>query len=178
MIKNHNWRVFFAIPLSSHDQEEVRNSLARSDVPLLPVAANPANWHVTLFFIQSIEHSIIDKLIQSIQKKTWHQKFELTLDHLGCFPEPKSAHTLWLGIGDGKSILMELILELSELLHEMGYPTSTELGQLSNGHPYNGHLTLSRLPEPQNLTDILKMRIHPIRLRVNRFSLFRKNSKF
>lgn len=162
---NHFWRMFFAIPLTSIKQEELRQNLLRSDVQLPARVIEPPGWHITLFFINSIAEEKVELLIKQVREKTWPEKFEITLDHFGASPSAQAASTIWLGLSKGKSILNELIAELSEELSEFGLPTDPQFA--------NGHLVLSRMSVPKNVTDLLEKEFLPIHLQVKRFTLFR-----
>jgi 2'-5' RNA ligase len=165
--RNSNWRVFFALPIDSESREQLKLSLNHSEIALPPRATIPATWHITLAFIQAIEQSKVEKLIHRASAQTWPEPFVLTLDHLGAFPSGQRAEVLWCGTSEGSSRVEELASELSRMLHEFGLPTARRFSL--------GHLTLSRLPRPQDVTSLLPKPMRPVRLHVPRFVLFRSD---
>src|SRR5262245_50914702 len=77
-------------------QEELRQTGA--DVKWV----EPENLHVTLLFLGEVDLRDTPKLCQAVKQTCLqHQRFSLTVEHLGAFPTPRRPRTLWAGVSEG-----------------------------------------------------------------------------
>lgn len=172
MNKNKKLRLFLAAPLDYDTQEQLRQSLSLADIELPKRAVNPESWHITLYFIGTATQEEAKKLTDYFSSRTWPKKFELSLDHLGAFPKPEHAKILWCGVGSGVKALAELVEEISQLLIEAGFPPDSKF----NSEFYRGHVTLSKMKEATDLSELADKLIRPTILPVERFVLFRSHA--
>ena len=164
-------RVFIglAIPreVETRISELCRKLKKGADKKDLDVMWSPKDkWHVTLVFIGDI---LIEKLapLEKILEDFFTQEkaFDIGVRKLGAFPEIQGARFLWTGVtkSDG---LVTLRQRLIEALAPWGH-TPTEL-------EFTPHITLGRLRNHKNITDLLSpwIRADFGKIRVNEAILF------
>ncbi len=135
-------RLFLGIPISidvsKNLEQQVRQFPGRS-VP-------PQNWHLTLHFLGSVEEEKLELIHDALQTLPPGAPFTITFDHLGSFPHPKRAHSLWIGCGEGSPEIQRLVQITGEALSSLGFTIDSRL--------YTPHLTVRRYSIPH---DIVKM---------------------
>jgi RNA 2',3'-cyclic 3'-phosphodiesterase len=136
-------RLFVAIDLPQNLREKIQilyqHKIAGAKwVPLEQV-------HLTLRFIGEVEESFFQEVRETLKGIT-SDSFEVSLQGLGCFPDPKRARVLWLGL-IAPPIIYELQNKIELLLQS--------LGLASEERPFSPHLTLARLKFP-NAKEVAK----------------------
>lgn len=126
------------------------------------------NIHLTLKFLGDIERSMIDQIsreLKSIAEKT--RRFEMAIDHLGVFPNPRRPRVLWVGVNDGRDQLSELAAQVDDALAGLGFPKEERA--------FRPHLTLARIKASHDLTSALEAneRFNRLSVEVNSFELIR-----
>ncbi len=140
------YRLFVAVPLwdefrmtaSKHLEE-----LMRYRWPLRWV--KPENWHLTLQFLGDVEVSRIQELSKAIRTSVQgHSPFEIELGEIGGFPRTSKARVLWVGVKQGRELLLELAKSARKGCVDGGCPGDKK--------PFEAHLTLARAKEaPVNI---------------------------
>ena len=166
---NDKWKVFFAVPFSDENRKALQKNLIESEIQLPEREIESSNWHITIFFVGMMDCSKVAPLIQTLSGRSWPRKFEISLNHLGAFPDINRAQVLWWGVGTGKDELHELAQILTNFLQDLGFTTDPK--------SFQGHLTLSRLRQPKDLRKLLNTPLKPVSVSVNRFVLFRSRSE-
>jgi len=99
------------------------------------------NFHITLKFIGELKSS---KEVQDNLRGINYSKFSLALQELDAFPNSKKARVLFIkGYSNGH------LEELAKMVHD-----ATRSIKLD--HPFQPHLTIMRLREPADLSNIIE----------------------
>ena len=132
-------RSFLAIELPTLIAErlqKLQEDLKASDADVRWV--DPKNIHLTLKFFGSIEESQIDSILQSIEISVQSkQPFWVSVRGMGAFPHPKNPRVIWVGLVEGKEVLVQFQKQLEASLEKVGFQTEDR-----SFHP---HLTLGRV---------------------------------
>jgi 2'-5' RNA ligase len=108
------------------------------------------NIHLTLKFIGEVSPASIDKLTHLLHTTAAScSDFEISIGGLGCFPNPKQARVLWIGI--------QAAAEL-EALHQAIEAGCARLGYGAGARPFSPHLTIGRVREHISPADQQKIR--------------------
>lgn len=78
--------------------------------------------------------------------------FEIILDHIGAFPKPNKAHSLWIGASVGSQQLTELVHKTGEGLLKLHFS--------SDSHPYVPHITVQKFKPAHNIRKLIEK--HPL----------------
>jgi 2'-5' RNA ligase len=115
----------------------LQETLARSGADVKWV--EPDNLHVTLLFLGEVEDRDVPALCRAVAEVAErHDGFRLSVEGVGCFPNPRRPRVVWVGVGDGHAELVKL--------HEALEPPLLELGcYRREERAYTPHLTLGRV---------------------------------
>jgi len=101
-----------------------------------------ANLHVTLKFLGNARPAQIARLAESLAHKAARiEPFDVELAGIGCFPSPRRARVIWIGVGDGTEPLRRLA--------EKAEGAGEKAGFARESRPFSGHLTLGRVRMPR-----------------------------
>lgn len=132
-------RSFLAIELPRTIQnriDEVQRDLKSSHADIRWVS--PDKIHLTLKFFGNIEESRVDSIIQSIEEPVHTlSPFPLKVRGVGAFPHLKNPRVIWMGLVDGKEILISFQKQLETALKKIGFQ--------AEDRPFHPHLTLGRM---------------------------------
>jgi len=139
-------RCFIAIELDPAVREAIgrlqarlRKELRGSDSGLRWVRAE--NIHLTLKFLGEIPDDAVPAVgAAADQTAAAFNPFEFEIAEVGSFPPERPARVVWVGVGHGRSALLELQKALDQALEEIGYPREER--------PFSAHLTLARVSQP------------------------------
>jgi RNA 2',3'-cyclic 3'-phosphodiesterase len=142
-------RTFIAIPLP----DACRMMLARMQQNLQRYRAE-VRWvaipsiHLTLKFLGEADTAIIPQLAEALESlSNTQRRFELKLQGLGCFPNPRNPRVIWCGVAGEIERLSALQQKVEIACGALGFaPEDREF------HP---HLTLGRVNGKRNLQPIL-----------------------
>jgi 2'-5' RNA ligase len=132
-------RSFLAIELPKpilRKIEEVQGDLrsTRADVRWV----NPEKIHLTLKFFGNIEESGIDPIFKSIGEPIRDTSpFSLKVRGVGAFPNLKNPRVIWMGLVDGKEVLILFQKQIETQLEKIGFQPEDR--------PFHPHLTLGRM---------------------------------
>jgi len=140
------YRLFFAVSIP----QEIRTQLSMDlqdffgdeGMPGRPV--QPANWHLTLRFLGDVPVQNIPTIQEALEAAELDAPFQLKLGGLGAFRHPTSATVLWVNLEDPEEALSGLASKINTALAAAGVPVETR--------PFVGHLTVSRIRRPQNVS--------------------------
>jgi RNA 2',3'-cyclic 3'-phosphodiesterase len=113
-------------------------------------AVESENMHLTLKFLGEVEPKRLPPLVESL-KKAARQPFDITLEGLGVFPNPKTARVLWGGLSAGQSDVVALAQVIDSSCSALGFPLEQRF------HP---HITLGRIKnvkDPDGLRRFLEI---------------------
>jgi 2'-5' RNA ligase len=131
-------RSFLAIELPEAIRrkiEEVQKELKQSHADVRWV--NPQNIHLTLKFFGNIDESRIDPIVKSLEGPIeTTSPFSLSVRGMGSFPHFRNPRVVWMGLEEGKEVLVALQERVDEELKKIGFEPEER-----DFHP---HLTLGR----------------------------------
>jgi 2'-5' RNA ligase len=140
--EGERWRVFLAIEVPGAVREGLSGPLTALE-PLRDVVRINAieRIHLTLHFLGHLPRSHVEQLQPALAPVVGrHQRFRLTAEGVGAFPDLRRPRVLWAGIaGADLPKLMALQTDMSDALRTAGLTLEDRF------HP---HLTLARVPRP------------------------------
>jgi len=99
----------------------------------------PENLHITLLFLGEVDDRTMPDVCRVVAEQAQqHHPFSLSIERVGCFPNPRRPHVLWLGVGQGTQELCALHDDLEPPLLALGCYRREE-------RKYTPHLTLGRV---------------------------------
>jgi 2'-5' RNA ligase len=99
----------------------------------------PENLHLTLLFLGEVEDRTVPALCRAVAEVcAGHGRFRMSIEGVGCFPNPRRPRIVWVGVGAGKQELVTLHDALEPPLLDLGCYRREE-------RQYTPHLTLGRL---------------------------------
>jgi 2'-5' RNA ligase len=116
--------------------DELQRELRRTEADVKWV--RPEGIHLTLKFLGSIHPDDVERISQSIAPAIagW-EPFEVRVQGMGCFPNPRNPRVVWLGMDRGKEILTSLQQAVEKNAAELSFPPEDR--------PFSPHLTLGRV---------------------------------
>lgn len=132
-------RTFIAVDLGRTLRERcvaLQETLSRAEDDVKWVEEK--NLHATLLFLGEVNDRDLPVLCDAVAEvsKT-HGTFTLSLDGVGCFPNPRRPRTVWVGVGQGAAELTALHDALEVPLLELGCYRREE-------RQFTPHITLGR----------------------------------
>jgi 2'-5' RNA ligase len=132
-------RSFLAIELPKpilRKIEEVQGDLRLTHADVRWV--NPEKIHLTLKFFGNIEESRIDPIFKAMEEPIRSTSpFSLKVRGVGAFPQMKNPRVIWMGLANGKEILVSLQKQIEIRLEKIGFQPEDR--------PFHPHLTLGRM---------------------------------
>jgi 2'-5' RNA ligase len=133
-------RTFLAVDLGKPLRDRcvaLQESLARSAAGVKWVEAE--NIHVTLLFLGEVdERAVIDVCRAAAETCGRFDRFPLSVETVGCFPNPRRPRVVWAGVGAGGPELVALHDALEPPLLALGCYRREE-------RQYTPHITLGRV---------------------------------
>lgn len=131
-------RTFLAIELPV----TVRNRIGEVQKDLKSLNAdvrwvNPENIHLTLKFFGNIEKGTVGPIIESIDEPARATPpFFIKVHGVGAFPSSKNPRVIWMGLREGKEVLISFQRWLEKEIEKIGFRPEDR--------PFHPHLTLGR----------------------------------
>jgi 2'-5' RNA ligase len=131
-------RLFLAINLPGEERERLSNETAPLRAAGLPVRwVPPANLHLTLRFLGSVEASLVQPIMEAAARAVdGLEAFDVPISGVGAFPGPHRPRVLWIGAKDVPP-LRRLHAALEEALAPLGFAPG--------GRAFQPHVTLGRV---------------------------------
>jgi 2'-5' RNA ligase len=133
-------RTFIAVDLGQPIRDRcvaLQEALARTGTEVKWV--EPENLHVTLLFLGEVEDRAVPALCRAVAEACAAQDaFALSVEAVGCFPNPRRPRTVWAGVGEGGAELVALHDALEPPLLQLGCYRREE-------RQYTPHVTLGRV---------------------------------
>jgi 2'-5' RNA ligase len=125
-------RAFLAIPLPPPLCEELAK-LGRSIAGLR--AQRAETIHLTLRFLGEIDDP--EPVAQAAEEvAARHAPFDVSLEGVGAFPDPRRPRVVWVGLGEGEENARALARDLESAVVALGFPPEER--------PWSAHVTLGR----------------------------------
>ncbi len=106
------------------------------------------SMHLTLKFLGDVEEDRIASMAESVQETVGSQKpFTISLAGTGVFPHPGRPRVLWVGVEEGKEILISLAEKIDR--------SCTSLGFKPEKRKFSAHLTLGRVKSAKGIDSTL-----------------------
>lgn len=140
-------RSFIAFDMNSESVlrriAEVQNVLIKTgaDVKLV----EPKNIHMTLRFLGNITPGTVEKIFEEM-KKVQFVSFDVRLDGVGAFPNPRFPRVVWVGITQGADQLRSIFEQLEPKLLRLGFAPDPK--------GFNPHLTIARVRSGRNRAEL------------------------
>ncbi|HLJ97788.1 MAG TPA: RNA 2',3'-cyclic phosphodiesterase [Gemmataceae bacterium] len=99
----------------------------------------PENIHITLLFLGEVDDREVPSICRVVAEETQrHGPFRLSVEGLGCFPNPRRPRIVWIGVGAGTQELCALHDDLEPPLLALGCYRREE-------RKYTPHITIGRV---------------------------------
>lgn len=168
-------RLFIAIELPPEIQTALRMAQASLAGHKLAVRwVDPTGTHLTLKFLGATQPDQVAPITAALEQATRrHRPFGLATAMLGCFPNPRAARVLWLGLSGALPELAALRDDVERSIAPLGFPTEQR--------PFSPHLTLGRTSKDASRHDAARIgpalaatsAPAPVRWQVQHLSLMR-----
>ena len=114
----------------------------------------PVNIHVTLLFLGEVIDREVPEVCKAVAEACAELPvFPMSIETVGCFPNPRRPRILWAGVGEGAEEVSELHDALEEPLLELGCYRRED-------RKYTPHLTIGRMkserPSPELAAALVK----------------------
>ena len=134
-------RLFIAVELTPEVHRamaQLQDALKRQLPPKAVRWTKPDGIHLTLKFLgdtpQDKEQSVVQGMTAAA---AGFAPFEFQVAGFGCFPNPRKANVLWVGVPEMPKALAGLQRAVDLRMHTLGYEKETR--------PFSPHLTLGRV---------------------------------
>ncbi|MBN1264553.1 MAG: RNA 2',3'-cyclic phosphodiesterase [Anaerolineales bacterium] len=147
-------RTFIALEISQDTRNKLLNiigTLQEMETSRSIRWVDPEKIHLTIKFLGDIQPGRIVDIVSALDEISVKiEPFQFALQGLGCFPNPRNARVLWVGLGLKESgSLYQLHTYVEKALEKAGYPAENK--------PYHPHLTLARIKNPLGTEKITAM---------------------
>ncbi len=144
-------RTFIAVPLSDSIRGE---SVALQDE--LARAGNEVKWteeknlHVTLIFLGEVQAEEVPAVCRiATEAVQGVGPFRMSVEGLGCFPNPRRPRIIWIGVGEGTQEIVRI--------HDALEPPLMDLGYRREDRKYTPHITLGRVKSDRPTDRLAKL---------------------
>lgn len=142
-------RAFIAIDLPEAVREELASIIndLKQKVPSKSVRwVRPDNIHLTLKFLGDTKIDSLDHITGGLDRVGREKPpINLTLDKLGCFPNPRRPRVVWVGVSGDIDTLQSLQKMIDQMLNPLGWDLDKR-----EFHP---HLTIGRIKNSKKVVD-------------------------
>lgn len=137
-------RAFIAVDIPHEVKEkfsEAQGRLRRAGADVRWV--QPHNAHVTLQFLGDTPVEKVEGIKAALGRvAASHHAFEVAIEGLGVFPNPRRPRVVWIGVSRGASELAALQRSVGEEIRRLGFQPEERA--------FSPHITLGRVKLPKN----------------------------
>jgi len=144
-------RTFIAVDVP----EDIKEKIYDLEKELIKSGGEGVKWegkekfHITLKFLGDVNEDAIDSIYEVLSEKlNGFGKFHVIYKGVGCFPEIKRPRVIWVGCEDPTGKLFELQKIVEEKMNELGFEKEDK--------DYHPHITLGRVKNPKNISNLIK----------------------
>lgn len=144
-------RVFVAVDIP----DEVKEKFSAAQAKLTAAGAEvrwvqPHNAHVTLQFLGDTPVEKVEEIKAALGRvAASHQAFEVAIEGLGVFPNPRRPRVVWIGVSRGASELAALQRSVGEEMRRVGFPPEERA--------FSAHITLGRVKSPKHTDQLASL---------------------
>jgi 2'-5' RNA ligase len=117
----------------------LRARLDRSRLRVVARWVEPANLHVTVWFIGEAQDERAAGIRRVLEPRFETEAFDLRVNGCGAFPASGPPRVFWLGVAAGTDSMTAIHREVADRL--------ASVGCVAEKRPYSPHLTLARVKE-------------------------------
>lgn len=122
------------------EELETRLKKSRADITWV----KPRNMHLTLRFLGEIPAARMDAVRDGVREAlASFQTFQVSLEHLGAFPNLDRPRVFWIGVKDGEACLKAMQSRIETALCAREF--------VREERPFSPHLTIGRVRSPRGL---------------------------
>jgi 2'-5' RNA ligase len=150
-------RLFIAVELTAEVKQglaRLQDDLKRQLPPKVVRWTQAEGIHLTLKFLGDTPQDKVQAIVQGITAAgAGFSPFSFDVAGFGCFPNPRKANVLWVGVSEMPKTLAGLQRAVDLRMHTLGYEKESR--------PFSPHLTLGRVNktispgERQKLADVI-----------------------
>ncbi len=136
-------RLFLAVDLVEEQQRRALDLIGRLQKGTLftqsfPKWVDASQLHITMKFLGAVDAGRVPEIIRCVEAGIGSfPAFDLSVERLGVFPNPREPKVLWVGANQGKRQIVQLAARLDDALVRAGFEP-----EMREFHP---HLTLARI---------------------------------
>jgi len=134
-------RSFVAVELNDAAREalgRLQGQLNQQVPPRTVRWTRPDSIHLTFQFLGDVPPEQVETLGKALQTAcAGLPTFEMTLEGLGVFPNPKRPRIVWVGLSEASGVLRSLQQQVGQALAPLGYPPEER--------SFKPHLTIGRV---------------------------------
>lgn len=141
-------RIFIGVEINDQTRKRLLDEMAylKRTAPAVKWAP-PENLHFTLKFIGNIPTADLGEVLTATEEAAKEvEPFTLSIEGLGCFPDPERPRIIWAGCGMGSDDMTRLAKSIEDACAEFGYQPEKRL--------YTPHLTLGRVKHPRDAAEL------------------------
>ena len=94
------------------------------------------NIHLTMKFLGDVNSAKLSEVKDALNGVRFRE-FPLEIKGIGAFPNLKRMNVIWIGIGEGWSLVEAIFEQTEALLHSLGFSRETR--------PFSPHITIARV---------------------------------
>jgi 2'-5' RNA ligase len=126
------------------------------------------NAHLTLHFFGSERRERLDRAVEALRRARLGNGYRASLGEVGAFPNPRSPHTIWVGLDQGSRETVALQAQVAAVLGELAFSLESR--------PFTPHITVGRVRDhgrsrPAKLRDLAPRSAWSVAFPVSRLAL-------
>jgi 2'-5' RNA ligase len=149
IFKDMGTRCFIAIDCSNEQViqrlRDIQSGLTGTGGHLKHV--EPDNLHLTLKFLGDIEKPMVDMVSEMVSGISFNS-FNMFVENVGVFPNLRRPATIWAGITEGVTEIMQIFREVDKKLSKIGFERERR--------KYHPHITISRVRSGKNRDKLIE----------------------
>ncbi|MDC3415090.1 RNA 2',3'-cyclic phosphodiesterase [Aquibacillus sp. 3ASR75-11] len=128
---------FIAVPLNKECQQWLSSWQEKlKQYFSYKVWPDPLDLHITLKFLGPVSNEVLQPLIQQLRNQNTSFAFNISIQSLGMFGNPRKPRVLWAGIEENNEELSKLQKKVEFACKEQGFK--------AENRPYRPHITLGK----------------------------------
>lgn len=110
----------------------------------------PEKFHATIKFLGNVEENLLTSVVNTIEQSVKNfPAFEVTYNHVGCFPSVKRPRVIWIGCENTDGTLLRIQDTLEQALLPLGFEREERA--------FHPHVTLGRTKSAKSLNNLISI---------------------